>query len=323
MEQRKVVLSSGAFKQYPTIARVGVIVCSCAVEITTVLQFDSLPQYPWFLYFPTSIANGRLTETAVLHNQRQTTPKVAFFQQQQTVVVGPCVPNQSTLIFTVVVVYVPSYRQSFILHLHMGTQFVPCRTTVSVRSLVSGHTQAQVRGFKGHILGIVGRDAVTVTINEPNNSKLHVYLDGCFGPTQPFWVSDDQKRIWLFAPTCERMPMPKLWVLKPPGRDISVISFYVSEMARPPRFVSPAEPQDLLSIAASIIGQPDDSFFTEGTPCITADSDALLLRSLSRKVHELVAGGLFNAWLNALDWSWRNEITPDAHIDSILAVMGL
>jgi hypothetical protein len=323
MEQRKVVLSCGPLTRYPVSARVGVILTSCAIEITTVLQFDNIPRYPWFLYFPTSTANGRLTETAILHNQRQPEPQVAFFSQQQTVVLGPCVPHQSTLIFTLVTVYVPSYRQSFILHMHMGTVFSPCQTTVRVESLLSGDVTAQIRGYNGRILSIINEKHATLNLQDTSNSRLHVYLEGYFGPSKPFWVADDQQRTWLFSQFSDRMPVPNLWILKPPARDIGVISFYVSEVPKPPRAVLPAEPQDLLAIAAAIICDTKAVFFVEGTPCITVHSDERLLRSLSRKVHDLVAGGLFYDWINPLDWSWRNEIQRDPNIDRLLAVMGL
>jgi hypothetical protein len=310
--------------RYPTSARVGIVTASCAVEVTTVLQFDHIPQNPWFLYFPTSTANGRLVETAVLHHRLEVEPKLAFFKPQQTVVIGPCVPEQSTLIFTIVTVYVPSYRQSFILHMHMGTLNYPCQASVSLRNLVAGGIHAQLRGYNGQILGMLHDDKTvsTATLRDSNNCKLHIYLEGCFGVTQPFWVTDGTQT-WLFSLTAERMTQPTMWILKPPARDITVVSFFVTNISRGPRTVSSGEPQELLVIAASIISGKIESFFVEGTPCITEDSEEHLLRSLSRKVQDLVVGGLFHAWINALDWSWRNEIKQDSSIDSILAVMGL
>ena len=339
MEQRKVVLSCGPLQLAPTSARIGVLVTHCAVEVTTILQFDNIPTGPvttgfimpaWYLYFPVSVANGRLTETAILHNLSQFTPTVSFFKQQSTVIVGPCVPNQQTLVFSFVTVYVPSYRQSFILHLHMGARYQPCSTMIRIRSMLTEDVSAQIRGFNGVIQAVLQPEvqddcsvnsyiSTHVMLDDMNNSKLHVYTTGCFGVQQPFCVFDGDK-YWQFSNQVKGQA--HLWILKPPARDFGLLCFYVSETTKPHNL---QEPQDVLAVAASIINHRDEPyFFVDKTPCITLHSHRDQLQAFCSKVYDLLMhGAVFQPWLNAMDWTWRTEITETPSVHRILAVLGL
>ena len=357
MEQRKVFLSCGPAHMYPVAASVGLVVTSFAIEMTTVVQFANVPRTfgPWLLHFPVQTANGHLVQCGVLHNTAVYHPSVMFHESHQTVCVGPCSPVQNTLVFTLVIVYVPSFQQSFIAHLHLGTPQIPCVTSVKVRNLMHrkvdlstlpqqpSDISVQVRTYSGSMASLLQTDcldkewsATQMVLSHKDNFKLHVYLmeNNCFGISEIYMGQQDDRR-WILVP--ERDDLPKsmqscLWVLKPRAPDNHYLRFYAAmELFSPPPDTTLVGFEELVVLAARIICKRETFF--KSMPCLTMHSDADTLSSLGSKVSPLdlpdyrnphkIDPGLLDFFSDKVDWSWRTEMPVTPHINSMIACLDL
>lgn len=346
MEQRKVYLNCGPVHMYPVAASVGLVVTPFAIEITTIIQFANIPKNycPWLFHYPVQTANGHLVQCGIFHNAKQYVPAVMFDEQTQTVTMGPCVPQQHTLVFTLVNVYVPSFQQTFLAHLHLGVSFFPCVTSIKVRNLVTRkleHISAQVRSFSGEILALLKPDGLDtewvstqLMLHEPVNAKIHIYLmeDICFGINDVYWGYQNNQ-YWALLPeksVKNRASNLSLWILKPRVHDIQYLRFYAANVGSAPKIRLQFE--DLVVTAARIISRRD-CFFND-TQCVTADSengDTLAL--LGEKVAALdlpdyrnpskINPELLDCVSNKAEWTWRTELPLTPHICRMMAPLGL
>jgi hypothetical protein len=332
MEQRKVMLTDGRVQIAPSSATVGLVVSALAIEVTTVLTFKHIPWYmPLYLHFPVNTANGRLEQCAVLHNNAMWLPSVSFNSQTQTIVIGPCLPEHSSLLFSLVIVYVPSFKQSFIGHLHMGSRACPCPTILYIRNMLPTPITAQVRAFNGSVLRICQTDALDtdwlearVVLNEVSNCKVHVFLsdEQVFGIEQACCVRGGTG-VWALSNRTDYMPDPHLWVLKPPMRDLHYARFYVSEVTAPLPNAATMEPQELIAAGAKIVCNRD--VFFEGVTCTTVHSDLYSRVSMANKLFSLDLHDeeMLRPWLDVAGMSWRTDVHVTPLLASMLRSLGL
>lgn len=346
MEQRKVYLSCGPVYLYPVAASVGLVITSFAVEVTTIVQFANIPNIygPWLFHFPVQTANGHLVQCGILHNTPQHSPIVMFNEAQQTVVMGPCAPQQNILVFTMVSVYVPSFQQTFLAHLHLGSPLLPCVTSIKVRNLVTNNTQnmsVQLRSFNGDIISLLKPDDVDsewlgtqILLKEHFNAKIHIFLMDhiCFGVSEVYW-GQEEKQTWVLIPEKNigrKHSNLSLWVLKPRIHDVNFMRFYATTLPMAPK--KKFEYEDLVVEAARIICKRD-SFF-QCVTCLTLYSeDEQNLSLLGEKVAALDLPDYRNPKItnpNLLDcisekasWSWRTETPLTPHIFRMIAPLEL
>ena len=314
MEQRKVLLTSGPKALVPTSANVSLVVTCMAVEVTTVVTFTNIlwPGF-WNLSFPVNTGNGRLVQCAVVENALSGTPKVAFNNQTKTIAMGPCAPQFRTLVYTIVIVYVPSFRQSFISHLHMGSVMIPCITTVRIRNMLTGNIKAQIRENGGQVHSLVHPEdadsdwlTTTVSLQGLSNYKIHVFLNDAltFGVDKALWVGDGINH-YIIAKRAKYLPNPQLWVLKPPAPETCYVSFYASPVPKFPDTIKPAEPQEILTVAAKIICNRDVFFDT-----VHCMSDSVI--SLDN---------IYNPCMT--EWSWRDDVKTSPLIENMISFLEL
>jgi hypothetical protein len=323
MEQRKVMLSCGLIGIPPKRANVSLIVTELAVEVTTVVHFDNVPfAGPWYLNYPVNTANGRLTNCKVSTFDR-CQPCVAFNAERQIVAVGPC--YAPTLTFTMIMVYVPSFCQSFITHLHLGMPNAPCMTTLRIQNWLNMPLTAQVRTINGNIRAIVLADDMdadyletTLSLSDLSNTKVNIFLhsESYFGipDNKKFLVVKNNGEAWAFSTTQKGLPYPSVWVLKPPFRDINFIRLYASPIS----IVGVSHGKhELFAMAAKIICDRE-SFFDrvvceqeipeqDLTPLNTAVWGYPSFQPLSVQQHS----------------SWRSEPKLTPHVQRILACLDI